>query len=59
MINVSVIECTAAVGAVERLYTVKELAAIWKLSTTSMIRIFRDEIGVLKIRRNQIRRGST
>lgn len=31
--------------AVERHYTVKELATIWKLSGTSISRLFRDEPG--------------
>jgi hypothetical protein len=44
-------------GAVERHYTAKELSEVWKLSTSSIIRIFRDEPGVLKIGREQPRRG--
>lgn len=44
-------------AAVERHYTAKELGTIWKLSTSSIIRIFRDEPGVLKIERRQARHG--
>lgn len=42
--------------AMEPHYAAKELALLWRLSTTSIIRIFRDEPGVLKIGRDQPRR---
>jgi len=50
-------EATASTGAIERHYKVKELAALWKLSTDTVIRLFRDEPGVLKIGRERPRRG--
>jgi AraC-like DNA-binding protein len=50
-------EATAGAGAVERHYTVKDLAALSKLSTTTVARLFRNEPGVLKIGRDQPRRG--
>ena len=43
--------------AVERHYTVKELNRPWKLSTSTITDIFRDEPGVLKIRRERPLRG--
>src|SRR5580658_3613962 len=36
-------------GALERHYTAKELGTLWNLSRDSIVRIFRDEPGVLKI----------
>ena len=41
----------------ERHYTVKEVAVLWRLSASSITRLFRDEPGVLKIGRGQPRRG--
>lgn len=35
--------------ALERFYTTTELAALWKLSRDTIIRMFRDEPGVLKL----------
>jgi hypothetical protein len=55
--HLRIAEMTAATGAVERHYTVKELGALWKLSTATVARLFRDEPGVLKIGRDQPRRG--
>jgi hypothetical protein len=55
--HLRIAEMTAATGAGERHYTVRELGALWKLSTSSIARIFRDEPGVLKIGREQPRRG--
>ncbi len=54
--HLRIAEATAATGAIERHYTVKELGALWKLSSSTVIRIFRDEPGVLKIGRER-RRG--
>ena len=42
--------------AVERHYTVKQVSGMWQLSTTTVTRIFRDEVGVLKI--GSVVRGS-
>ena len=50
-------EAIANTGAMERHYTVKELAALWKLSANTVTRIFREELGVLKIGRGRPRRG--
>jgi hypothetical protein len=54
--HLRIAEATAATGAIERHYTVKELGALWKLSGSTVIKIFRDEPGVLKIGRER-RRG--
>jgi transcriptional regulator GlxA family with amidase domain len=54
--HLRIAEATAQTGAVERHYTVKDLGALWKLSTTTVARLFRDEPGVLKIGRDQPRR---
>jgi len=51
------IEAMGPSTVVERHYTVKELAAIWRLSSSSIIRLFRDEPGVLKIGRERPLRG--
>ena len=55
--HLRIAEITAATCAAERHYTVKELAATWQLSPSTVTRIFRDEPGVLKIGREQARRG--
>jgi hypothetical protein len=55
--HLRVAEATATTGATERHYTVKEIGALWKLSTTTLIRLFRHEPGVLRIGREQPRRG--
>ncbi len=55
--HLRIAEMTAATCATERHYTVKELAATWKLSPSTVTRIFRDEPGVLKIGRAGTRRG--
>jgi hypothetical protein len=55
--HLRIAEMTAATGAVERHYTAKELGALWKLSTTTVARLFHDEPGVLKIGRDKPRRG--
>ena len=55
--HLRIAEMTAATGAVERHYTAKEVGALWKLSTSTITRIFRDEPGVLKIGREQPSRG--
>ena len=54
--HLRIAEATAATGVIERHYTVKELGALWKLSSSTVIKIFRDEPGVLKIGRER-RRG--
>jgi len=43
--------------AMERHYTVQELGALWRVSRDTIIRIFREEPGVLKIGPGQARRG--
>jgi AraC-like DNA-binding protein len=55
--HLQIAEMTAATCATERHYTVKELAAMWKLSPNTVTRIFRDEPGVLIIGREHARRG--
>ena len=55
--QVRIAEMTAATCATERHYTVRELAATWKLSPNTVTRIFRDEPGVLKLGRDGARRG--
>lgn len=50
-------EITGTSGAVERHYTAKELSALWSLSRSSIIRIFQDEPGVLRISPGKPRRG--
>ena len=50
-------EATSNAGAVERHFAVNEVGTLWKLSATTVARIFRDEPGVLKIGRAQTRRG--
>ena len=55
--HLRIAEGMANAGAVERHYTVKELAALWKLSANTVTRIFRDELGVLRIGRDRPRRG--
>ena len=42
-------EQTARTGAAEYHFTTQELAERWKLSATTVIRMFRDEPGVVKI----------
>jgi len=55
--DLRIAEMTAATCATERHYTVKELAVTWKLSPSTVTRIFRDEPGVLKIGLEHARRG--
>ena len=55
--HLQIAEMTAATCATERHYTVRELAATWKVSPNTVTRIFRDEPGVLKIGRQHARRG--
>lgn len=50
-------EATANTGAFERHYAVQDLGALWKLSPSTVARLFRDEPGALKIGRRQARRG--
>ncbi len=47
-------ELTASTGALERHYTVQELGEMWKLSPSTVTRLFRDEPGVLKIGSNSL-----
>src|ERR1019366_6554050 len=55
--HLRIAEATPSTGALERHYTVKEIGAVWRLSASSITRIFRDEPGVLKIGCAQSRRG--
>lgn len=55
--HIRIAELTAGTGAVERHYTVKELGTLWKLSSNTVTRLFRDEPGVLKIGRDHPPRG--
>lgn len=43
-------------GAIERHYSVQELAEMWKLSSDTIRRLFRDEPGVIKINASPGRR---
>jgi hypothetical protein len=49
-------DALANTPAMEPHYTAKEIALLWKLSTSSIINIFRDEPGVLKIGHDRPRR---
>ena len=51
-------EETAHTGATERHYTVQELSEVWKLSSATITRMFRDEPGVLAIGHRQLSRHS-
>jgi len=55
--HLRIAELTRSNGAVERHYTVPEISTLWKLSGSSIIRIFQDEPGVLKIGPTKPRRG--
>jgi hypothetical protein len=47
--HLRIAEVTGVNGATERHYTAKEVADMWSLSRSSIIRIFQAEPGVLKI----------
>ena len=55
--HLRIADATAKTDALQRHYTIKELATSWNVSTSTITRIFRDEPGVLKIGRAQPRRG--
>jgi transcriptional regulator GlxA family with amidase domain len=56
--HLRIAEIVGTSGALERHYSVQEIAELWQLSRTTVARIFRDEPGVLKIGRERPRRGS-
>ena len=55
--HLRIAEAMGTSAVLERHYTVKELGAIWMLSRDSITKMFRDDPGVLKIGREQPRRG--
>ena len=55
--HLRIAEAMGTSAVLERHYTLKELGAVWNLSTDTIARLFRDEPGVLKIGREQPRRG--
>lgn len=55
--HLRIAEVTGSNGATERHYTAKEVAEIWNLSRSSIIRIFQAEPGVLKIGAKKPGRG--
>jgi hypothetical protein len=55
--HLRIAEETARTGAAEYHHTVKELGGMWRLSTATITRMFRDEPGVLKIGEARGRRG--
>jgi hypothetical protein len=52
-----VLEEIASSGATEYHFTPQEISSMWQLSAKTIIELFRDEPGVLKIGRRQARRG--
>jgi hypothetical protein len=50
-------EAVGVNGALERHYSAQEIAEMWHLSPTTIIRLFRDEPGVVKIGKSPSRRG--
>jgi hypothetical protein len=55
--HLRIAEATSSTGAIERHYTPREISSLWKLHASSIIRIFRDEPGVLKIGKKSSTRG--
>jgi hypothetical protein len=55
--HLRIAETISATRAIERHYTPREIGSLWKLHPSSIIRMFREEPGVLKIGKKSSKRG--